>query len=62
MRTLLLPTLFALGVGLTAIASASFMIGPGITDKAAANFSPRVRQAAYDCRTVMKCTAMRYAG
>ena len=39
MRTLLLPTLFALGVGFTAIASASVMIGPGITDKAGRLFS-----------------------
>ena len=29
MRTLLLPALFALGVGLTGIVSASAMIGPG---------------------------------
>lgn len=53
MRTLLLPALFALGVGLTGIVGASAAIGPSIIN--AMNFSPRVRQVTYECRTVMKC-------
>jgi len=55
MRTLLLPALFALGVGLTGIVSASAMIGPGSINKAAADFSPRVRQVTHQCRVVTKC-------
>lgn len=43
MGMLLLPTLLALGVGLTGIASASTMTGPGVINKAATNFSPRER-------------------
>jgi hypothetical protein len=54
MRTLLLPALFALGVGLTGTVSASAMIGPGIVNKAATNFS-RVRQVTHQCRVVTKC-------
>ena len=55
MRTLLLPALFALGVGLTGTVSASAMTGPGIINKAATNFSPRVRQVTHQCRVVTKC-------
>ena len=55
MRTLLLPALFALGVGLTGTVSASALIGPGIINKAAINFSPRVRQVTHQCRVVTKC-------
>lgn len=55
MRTLLLPALFALGVGLTGTVSASAMIGPGIINEAATNFSPRVRQVTHQCRVVTKC-------
>ena len=55
MRTLLLPALCALGVGLNGIVSASAMIGPSIVNKDTMNFSPRVWQVTYECRTVMKC-------
>ena len=55
MRKLLLPALLALGIGLTGIVSASAMIGQGIINKAAANFSPRVRQVTHQCRVVTKC-------
>jgi hypothetical protein len=55
MRTLLLPALFALGIGLTGIVSASASIGPSIINKAATNFSPRVRQVTHQCRVVTKC-------
>jgi len=55
MRMLLLPALFALGVGLTGIVGASATVGPGIVNKAATNFSPRVRQVTHQCRVVTKC-------
>ncbi|HWC92991.1 MAG TPA: hypothetical protein VG475_07745 [Pseudolabrys sp.] len=55
MRKLLLPALFALGIGLTGIVSASAMIGSDIVNKAATNFSPRVRQVTHQCRLVTKC-------
>jgi hypothetical protein len=55
MRILLLPALFALGVGLTGTVSASALISPGIINKAAINFSPRVRQVTHQCRVVTKC-------
>ena len=53
MRTLLLSGLFAFGVGLTGIVSASATIGPA--SKAAPNFSPSVRQATNECRIEEKC-------
>lgn len=55
MRKLLLPALLALGVGLAGTVGASAMIGPGIVNKAATNFSPRVRQVTHQCRVVTKC-------
>lgn len=55
MRKLLLPALLTFGVGLTGVASASAIIGPGILNKTATNFSPRVRQVTHQCRIVTKC-------
>jgi hypothetical protein len=55
MRKLLLSALFAMGFILTGMVSASAVIGPGINNKAATNFSPRVRQAAKGCREEEEC-------
>jgi hypothetical protein len=55
MRTLLLATLLAFGVGLTGIGSASAMMGSGIINKAASNLSPRVQQVTHQCRAKTVC-------
>jgi hypothetical protein len=55
MRKLLLPALLALGVGLTGGASASALIGSGLVNKAATNFSPLVQQVTHQCRIATKC-------
>jgi hypothetical protein len=55
MRTLLLSALLSIGIGCTGIISAFAMVGPGIINTAAANFSPRVWQVTHQCRAVTKC-------
>lgn len=55
MRNLLLSTLLAVGVGLIGTGGASAMMGPGILNKAASNFSPRVRQVTHQCRAKTVC-------
>jgi hypothetical protein len=54
-RTLLLPALFALAASLIGTVGASAMIGPGITNKAVTNLSPRVLHATHQCRVATKC-------
>ena len=55
MRKFLLSTLFAFGIGIPGIVSASAMVGPGILNAPAANFSPRLRQITHQCRVATKC-------
>jgi hypothetical protein len=55
MRALLLSALFAFGLGLAGMASASTLVGSGIIIKGVANFSPRVQQATHQCRVVTEC-------
>jgi hypothetical protein len=55
MRSLLIPSLLAFGVALTGMVSASAMIGPGVTNKAATNSSPRVWLATHQCRAKTVC-------
>lgn len=55
MRTFMLSALFAFGIGIPGIVSASAMVGPGILNANAANFSPRLRQVTHECRVVTKC-------
>lgn len=55
MRTFLLSALFAFGIGIAGIVSATAMVGPGILSATAANFSPRLQQVTHECRVVTKC-------
>jgi hypothetical protein len=55
MRPLLLSVLFAFGIGFTGTGNASAMVGSGMLNAPAANFSPRVQPVTHQCRAETKC-------
>jgi hypothetical protein len=55
MRTFLLSTLLAFGIGGAGIVSAFAMVAPGILNATPANFSPRLQQVTHQCRAATKC-------